>query len=51
MESIKMVLMNLVENGLVDTVGKGEGGINWGSNVDIYTLSCGKQIRQWEVAE
>ena len=36
--------MNLVENGLVDTVGKGEGGINWESNIDIYILSCRKQI-------
>ena len=28
-----------VENGLVDTVGKGEGGMNLESSTDIYTLS------------
>ena len=38
MESRKMVLMNLVENGLLDTVGEGEGGMNWESNIDIYAL-------------
>ena len=27
---------SLVENGLVNTVGEGEGGINWESNTDIY---------------
>ena len=31
-----------VETGLVDTVG--EGGGNWESSIDIYTLSCVKQI-------
>ena len=30
------------ENRLVDTVGKGEGGMNWESGIDIYTLSCVK---------
>ena len=38
MESRKMALMNLVENGLVDTVGAGEGGANWESSNDTYTL-------------
>ena len=42
MEFRKMVLMNLVENRVVDTVGKGEGGMNWESGIDIYTLSCVK---------
>ena len=28
MESRTMVLMNLVENGLVDSAGEGEGGMN-----------------------
>ena len=27
-----------VENRLVDTAGEGEGGMNWESNTDIYTL-------------
>ena len=40
----KMVLMNLVENELVDTVGEGEGGTNWESSIDIYTLSS---VKQW----
>ena len=35
-----MLLMNLVEKGLVDTEGEGEGGMNWESTIDIYTLSC-----------
>ena len=39
-----MVLMILVESRLVDTVGEGEGGKNWESSIDIYTLSCVKQI-------
>ena len=34
--------MNLVEKGLVDTVGEDEGGMNWESTIDIYTLSCVK---------
>ena len=42
MESRKMILMSLVENGLVDTVGEGEDGRNWESNLDICTLSCVK---------
>ena len=37
-----MALMNLVENGLVDAAGEGEGGTNWESGIDIYTLSCVK---------
>ena len=32
------------ENGCVDTEGEGEGGTNWESSTDVYTLSCGKQI-------
>ena len=43
-----MVLMNLVENGVVDTVGKGEGGTNCKSDIDLYTLSC---VKLWEVAK
>ena len=39
-----MVLMNLVENVLVDTMGKGEGGMNWESSIEKYTISCVKQI-------
>ena len=37
-----MVLMNLVENGLGDSVGEAEGGTNWESSIDIDTLSCVK---------
>ena len=33
-----------VENGLVDTEGEGESGLNWESSTDIYTLPCIKQI-------
>ena len=44
MESRKMVLMNLVENGLVATAGKGECEANWETGFDIYTLSYVKQI-------
>ena len=44
----KMVLMNLVENGLVDTMGEGEGRAIWESNIDIYTVSC--MYRLWEIA-
>ena len=32
-----------IENRYVDTVGKGEGGTNWESRIDIYTLPCVKQ--------
>ena len=39
-----MVLMILVESRLVDTVGEDEGGKKWESSIDIYTLSCVKQI-------
>ena len=28
----------------MDTVAEGEGGINWGSDIDIYTLAYVKQI-------
>ena len=43
MESRKMLLMNLVENGLVDTPGEGESGMNWESSNDIQSLSRVKQ--------
>ena len=33
-----------VENGLVDTVREGESGTNGESSINIYTLSCVKQI-------
>ena len=33
-----------VENGPVDTVWEGKSGMNWKSSIDIYTLSCVKQI-------
>ena len=36
--------MNLVENRLVDTAEEDEGGTNWGSSIDIYALSCVKQM-------
>ena len=53
MESRKMVLMNLfsgrkgdadIENGLADTVGKGERGTNGDSSIDvcIHILPCVK---------
>ena len=42
MESRKMVLMNLAAYELVDTAGEGEGGTNWKSDIDLYTLSCVK---------
>ena len=38
-----------IENGLVDTVGEGEGGTNGESGVDIYKLSYEKES-WWEVA-
>ena len=52
MESRKTVLMTLivgqdvrdVENIPVDTVGEGEGVMNWESIIDIYTLPYVKQI-------
>ena len=43
MESRKMVLMNLVENGLVDIPGEGESGMNWESSNNIHSLSHVKQ--------
>ena len=33
-----------IENGLMDTVGEGEGGRNWESRTYIYILPCVKQI-------
>ena len=33
-----------VVNGLVDVAGEGEGGMNWESSIDIYTLPCAKYI-------
>ena len=33
-----------IENWLVDTVGEGEGGMNWESSMEIYTLPCVKWI-------
>ena len=33
-----------IENRLLDTVGKGEEGMNWKSNTETYTLPCVKQI-------
>ena len=33
-----------LENGHVDTVGKGEGGTNWEIRFDINTLPCVKYI-------
>ena len=55
MESRKMVLMNLVENGLVDTAGEGEGVMNWENSIDInnkepsrYPISLGHhRVPSW----
>ena len=33
-----------VEHEFVDTVGEGEGGMNGESGIDIYTVSCVKQV-------
>ena len=33
-----------VENGLVDSIGEGEGGTDGESGIDIYKLSCVKEI-------
>ena len=49
MESRKIVPMQGrndadIENGLVDMVGEGEGGTNGESGIDIYKLSCIKEI-------
>ena len=33
-----------VENGFVDTVREGENGMNEENNINIYTLSCIKQL-------
>ena len=33
-----------IENRLVGTVGEGEGGTNWESSIETYTLPYGKQI-------
>ena len=54
MESRKKVLMSLfigssgdanIEKRLVDTVGEGEGGTNWKSNIETYILPHVKQPR------
>ena len=34
----------VVENGLVDTVGEGENGMNGENSINIYTVSCVKLI-------
>ena len=53
MESRKKVLMSLfigssgdanIEKRLVDTVGEGEGGTNWKSNIETYILPHVNQI-------
>lgn len=44
MESRKVVLMNLAEDGLVGIVGEGEGGTDWESSIDMYTLLYVKEI-------
>lgn len=36
--------MNPAENGLVGIVREGEGGTDWESSIDIYTLSYVKEI-------
>ena len=36
--------MKDVENGVVDTVGEGEGGMGWDSGTDLYTLPCVKSV-------
>ena len=33
-----------MENGLVDTVGEGESGMNGEGSLNIYTLSCVQQM-------
>jgi len=33
-----------MENRLVDLAGEGEGGLNWESSIEIYTLAYIKQI-------
>ena len=38
-----------IENGHVDTVGKGEGGMNWEIRFDINRLPCVKQIASGNV--
>ena len=40
MESRKMVLLNLIDNGPVDTEGEDKVGTNWESSIDIYTIPC-----------
>ena len=39
-----------VENGLVYTMGEGEGGIKWESSINTYTLPCVKTDSYWEAA-
>ena len=36
-----------IENRPVDTVGEGEGGMNWESSIETYTLLYVKQIAIW----
>ena len=33
-----------IQNRLMDTVGEGEGGMNWESSMEMHTLSCVKEI-------
>ena len=33
-----------IENRFVDKVGEGEGGANWESNTEAYTIPCVKEI-------
>ena len=44
MESRKMLLMKLVKNGLVDTIGEGEGGMKGKGSADIETLRFARQL-------
>ena len=53
-----MVLMNLftgqpgeanIENTLVDTVGEGEGGADWESNIENVHITIWKMDNQWEL--
>ena len=53
-----MVLMNLfagqpgdadLENTLVDTVGEGEGGADWESNIEKVHITIWKIDNQWEL--
>ena len=37
-----------IQNRLIDTVGEGEGGTNWESSTEIYTLPCVEQMANGE---